>query len=86
MTTPAATVKVTAPSTLEAGFTFEAVADGKRTFTGELSLFVMRTVPGRRAQMGLRLKYRRTIWLTQSPFFLYLFIYILLYLSLQPVS
>ena len=30
-----ATVKVTAPSTLEAGFTFEAVADGK-TFTGEL--------------------------------------------------
>jgi hypothetical protein len=33
MSTPA-TVKVTAPSTLEAGFTFEAVADGK-TFTGE---------------------------------------------------
>jgi hypothetical protein len=30
-----ATVMVTAPSTLEAGFTFEAVADGK-TFTGEL--------------------------------------------------
>jgi hypothetical protein len=29
-----ATVKVTAPSTLEAGFTFEAVADGE-TFTGE---------------------------------------------------
>jgi hypothetical protein len=33
METPA-TVKVTAPSTFEAGLTFEAAADGK-TFTGE---------------------------------------------------
>jgi hypothetical protein len=34
--TPAATVKVTAPSTLEAGFTFEAVADDGKAFIGEL--------------------------------------------------
>jgi hypothetical protein len=31
----AATVKVTAPSTLEAGFTFEAVTDDGMAFTGE---------------------------------------------------
>jgi hypothetical protein len=34
MMTPA-TVKVTAPSTLEAGFTFEAVTDDGKDFTGE---------------------------------------------------
>lgn len=62
-----ATVTVTAPSTLEAGFTFEAVADGK-TFTGELrgSLAIC-TIPGRRAPMGLRVK---KIWLTHFSLFL----------------
>jgi hypothetical protein len=65
-----ATVMVTAPSTLDAGFTFEAVADGK-TFTGELRY----SLSGKGAQ---RLKNN----LAHSLFSLSLFCYLASYLSL----
>jgi hypothetical protein len=67
-TSTPATVKVTAPSTLEAGFTFEAVADGK-TFTGELFGCMRYLRPGRRAHIKPGAEGEANN-LAQLPFFL----------------